>query len=423
MSNNIRTLNFWIKMKTLLKIIAGITLMLAIGVMAFPFIFPLRFPQPTGQFGVGTKTDYLQFPHQQETHSPRADEPRELMIQFWYPTENKVYKATTPWAPDFISCLKKETFLYRFFGINQIFTSAQLNTPLVQNHEPFPVLLYSHGLGLGIRDDNSALCEELASHGYIVVGISHPYASYVVRFPDGREVLNAINTGNLPYKERQKLATQEITIWVADTQNVIDHLEKLNTQEHNNIFFNKLDLKNIGVFGHSFGGATAAQLCRRDHRCKAGIDMDGKLYGPEPTAPFHKPFMFLLASESLGDSNPLSDEEIIKHYQTKENYDESCRMHVQAFDELAQAIGKDSYKIVVTGAGHGAFSDFALLKYHSIISRFLDLGTGIINGYRAHTIMSAYVLEFFNQYLKNKVQALLNQKESIYSEVVIQKWK
>lgn len=28
------------------------------------------------------------------------------------------------------------------------------------------------------------------------------------------------------------------------------------------------------------------------------------------------------------------------------------------------------YKVIINGAGHGAFSDFALLKYHSVISRY-----------------------------------------------------
>lgn len=411
-----------------MKLLYKIALVI-IGIIAYSLLatnlLPFHFPQSTGPFDVSTQTHYLTSSRQQESHVPlQHDEPRKIVIQFWYPTLNKQHIADAPWAPDFISRLKKECFLYRFFGLDNIFTSAQLQAPLAKDQAPFPVILYSHGLGLGIRDDNTALCEELASHGYIVVGISHPYASYVVRFQDGHEVFNTINTEKLPYQERQELAAREMDIWLADSQDVIDYLEELNVKQDDNIFFKALDLDNIGALGHSFGGATAAQLCRHDARCKAGINMDGKLYGSQATAPFHKPFMFLLASESLDNSKPLSQEEIIKRYQTKENYDESCILHVQGFDELAQAIGKDVYKVIINGAGHGAFSDFALLKYHSLISRyFIDLGTGLLDSRRSHEIIKAYVCDFFDIYLKNKKPELLNNQESPYTEVSIKKWR
>lgn len=104
--------------------------------------------------------------------------------------------------------------------------------------------------------------------------------------------------------------------------------------------------------------------------------------------------------------------------------DESCRMHVQGFDELAQAIGKDTYKIIINGAGHGAFSDFALLKYHSLVSRyFIDLGTGSLDGHRSHEIIKTYVCDFFDTYLKNKKPELLNNQESPYPEVAITRWQ
>ena len=46
----------------------------------------------------------------------------------------------------------------------------------------------------------------------------------------------------------------------------------------------------VGVFGHSLGGATAAQLMHDDRRVRAGIDLDGTLYGPVTTAGLDRPF-------------------------------------------------------------------------------------------------------------------------------------
>jgi predicted dienelactone hydrolase len=62
---------------------------------------------------------------------------------------------------------------------------------------------------------------------------------------------------------------------VADTAFVLDRLGRLNAGNPPGKFTDRLDLTQVGVFGHSLGGATAAQFCHDDPRCKAGIDIDG----------------------------------------------------------------------------------------------------------------------------------------------------
>lgn len=64
----------------------------------------------------------------------------------------------------------------------------------------------------------------------------------------------------------------------------------------------RLDLAHLGIFGHSFGGAAAAQVCHMDARCKAGIDIDGDLFGDVVQTGLDKPFMVL----QLG-TDPCSD--------------------------------------------------------------------------------------------------------------------
>lgn len=50
--------------------------------------------------------------------------------------------------------------------------------------ERFPLLVFSHG-GWGFLGSNMVQMEHLASHGYIVVSVTHPYVSSAVLFDDG----------------------------------------------------------------------------------------------------------------------------------------------------------------------------------------------------------------------------------------------
>ncbi|UOK63043.1 hypothetical protein MT997_34085 [Paenibacillus sp. OVF10] len=51
----------------------------------------------------------------------------------------------------------------------------------------YPVVLFSPGVR-SARYQSMTAIEELVSHGYIVVGMDHPYTSARVTFPDGRKV-------------------------------------------------------------------------------------------------------------------------------------------------------------------------------------------------------------------------------------------
>ena len=55
------------------------------------------------------------------------------------------------------------------------------------------------------------------------------------------------------------------------------------------------------MIGHSLGGMMTAQVCRRDARVKAGINLDGPLWGINSTKPFHKPFLFIRTPNFYAD--------------------------------------------------------------------------------------------------------------------------
>ena len=54
-----------------------------------------------------------------------------------------------------------------------------------------------------------------------------------------------------------------IDVWSADTRFVIDWLEKTNNKDTRSPFYRRLKMNKLGVFGMSFGGATASQIVFR----------------------------------------------------------------------------------------------------------------------------------------------------------------
>ena len=96
-----------------------------------------------------------------------------------------------------------------------------------------------------------------------------------------------------------------LTAWTADIVFVLDRLERLNTSDESGRFTRRLGMSRVGVFGHSFGGATSAQFCHEDSRCKAGIDVDGAPHGSVIQAGINRPFLFLLSDHSR-ESDPES---------------------------------------------------------------------------------------------------------------------
>jgi dienelactone hydrolase len=143
------------------------------------------------------------------------------------------------------------------------------------------VLLYSPG-GADPRTIGTSLAEDLASHGYVVVTIDHPGETSEVDFP-GRppriiEVTPEIQTD--PVLNRTMMTTR-----FADTHFVLDELHRL-AAGHNpdasgrplpRNLHRALDLHRVATYGHSAGGATAAQSMHEDHRIHAAANLEGYL--------------------------------------------------------------------------------------------------------------------------------------------------
>lgn len=393
---------------------------------------PFNFPKPTGQFAVGSKMYYwIDTKRKEEWSSNPGNSNRELMIKIWYPAEGRLLeKPLTQYASDFVDYLRKNDKVKYFLGFSRpIYSFAQTNLHLNSSEKHHPVIIFSHGAG-GRYDSNSAHCEELASHGCVVVGISHTYDSSVVQFPDGRMVEGRPSVferyPDAGFVELRKQTEEDLKTLIADSMFVLDKVEEL-SDEKESFFYQRLDLKNIGMFGQSMGGAVTIQMCRRDPRVKAGVDLDGSLFGDNATEKIEKPLMFMSAgniAEVFGRKMTKDDRKVfnvnslIEEGMLKERY-------LEGYEKISKSVGRDAYIFVLKNAGHLDFTNVALLKEQSYLSQFVmkfvtgKLGWGSIDGFRATEIVNAYLVNFFNKYLKGQASDLLDGEGDMYSEVEV----
>lgn len=251
----------------------------------------VRLPDPTGPYLVGIVDREL------------FDEARgrRLMASIWYPAAQRGPSALLTHHPDEVAIgLGKLAGLpgLPFQHLRYFRLAASENVPLVEAGAPFPVLVFSHGL-VGLRLQNSSTFQDLASWGYVVVAVDHTDAAAVTVFPDGETRYYNLDAFGIPSTiEPDKTIIDErmFPVWVADQRFVYDVLEDWAASDP--MLAGTLDLTRIGSFGHSFGGATALEVCRVDARCRAGVNLDGGLYGAIVNQPAVRPLLLMSSAES-----------------------------------------------------------------------------------------------------------------------------
>ncbi|VEP13768.1 Serine-type D-Ala-D-Ala carboxypeptidase [Hyella patelloides LEGE 07179] len=384
----------------------------------------LSFPKPTGDHAVGTTSYHFIDPEREETYTEDPDDKREITAKVWYPSEN-TSSTTAPYMSENLSnALATAVGIppQDFTDITQsIPTNSIANAPIAKTKSEYPVLFLSHGFG-GLPELNTIKAEELASQGYVVIALNHTYDSTVNLFPDGRVITQSPTFGGfLGASENPELFAESIDIRAKDAQFVLDELEEIDTEENStDLFGEKLDLDRVGILGYSLGGATAAKVLAEDSRFKAGINLDGGLFGDVASASLSQPFLtFNNEAFSTGNSSdPL---------------DKDFNQIQQSFVENLQ---NEGYEVTISGTTHSDFNDIPFLSSF-LANSGIELGAlGTILDANANNsedfeptdpeltarIINDYTTAFFEQHLNDRESPLLAGETSPYSEVMFQSY-
>ncbi|MGH8877436.1 MAG: alpha/beta hydrolase family protein, partial [Stackebrandtia sp.] len=272
--------------------------------------FPIPdFPTPTGKHAVGTTVVEWTEPDRPETWTTEPDDVRALQAQIWYPAEaspDEVERApylgrseaeanaVAEGVGDFLG-------IPRFVFDGQVVarTNALPDAPVASGKEQFPVVLFSPGGGMG-RWTNTAWAEELASHGYVVAALDHPYDTAAVMFADGRTVRWAEQKFSSE-AEAHRLSEELAAVKARDLSSALTHLGRLDSGQVKSVLAGRLDTDRAAAVGMSAVVGGAFQAARTDERFSAVIALDGRPYDGDP-GPYDQPVLALTQQIGLNDN-------------------------------------------------------------------------------------------------------------------------
>jgi len=339
-------------------------------------------PKLTGSYGIGVRTMHLVDASRLENFTTDTSDVREMMLQVWYPIETSnegtrtefMDYPTFQWLKDRspipLITIPNDAYLFvRPHGRNETSIATGM----------FPVVVFSPGYD-GVYQIYTSFIEDLVSHGFVVASINHPYVSGITVFPDGRTVgLADVPTDPVARSEFFNMSLRTI---VEDAKFVLDTITAMNSTDPD--FSGHFDLSQVGMYGHSFGGANTAVCCYEDSRFDAGLTLDGVFYQQFIPGNITVPFLFMFAENRLVDDSTIA-------YMWNHTAD-------------------DTFMMSINGSTHYAFTDVGVLLSHLvplIPPRLLLFGS--ISPKRMVNVSRTYINVFFEVTLKGKpIETLLN---------------
>jgi len=371
---------------------------------ALPALLPVpKIPIPSGPYQVGTRIYELTDTSRKEIYSGK-DEARRFMIQVWYPSEPSSSDQHAVWmsnakifAPAIASHIGMPSFFLDHLALVKI--PAYKDSKVASSDAAIPVILFSHGWQ-GFNAQNTGQALQLASHGYVVIGIQHTYGAVVTVFPDGAVAENnptALPPDDTPIDQYETTAQILVNQWAGDLGYTLDFMQSQN-EDAASPFFHALDLAHVGVYGHSTGGGAAVEFCGTDVRCTA-------LFGQDP---FMRPVSYEVID--TGVTQPA-------FFMFSQRWrDDLTSRNNELFDKFYPRTTKALGAVYIEGTAHYDFSDLPLL---SPLAPQLGL-KGPINGKRVTVINDDYLIHFFDATLKNGSTSFF-ENPSPYPEVKARK--
>ncbi|AEV83968.1 Collagen alpha-5(VI) chain [Actinoplanes sp. SE50] len=211
-----------------------VALGLVIGAGAAAWALPVPvFPALSGASAVGTTVLQWTDPARGEAATPDAGDRRAVVVQLWYPAQRVAPDAV---RAQYLGRNRREAEIVAdgvadYLGVPGFLLDGptRARTHAVVGAQPatgrFPVVLFSPGLG-GVRTQNTAWAEELASRGYVVAGVDHPYDSAAVVLADGSTVRTRIAaSGDRTEDNRRRISWTSVR--AADLSFVLTQLGRL----------------------------------------------------------------------------------------------------------------------------------------------------------------------------------------------------
>jgi dienelactone hydrolase len=265
----------------------------------------------------------------------------------------------------------------------------------------YPLLVFSPG-AFGSKESNYSAYMELASHGYVVCSIDHPYHSFYTESEDGnrafidqgymQEVFGA-NKGTYTVEQTYGLNQKWMKLRTDDMNFVIDTILG-KTKTSSDKAYQLVNTHKIGLFGHSMGGAASTMLGRERDDVGAVVNIDAPMIGE---------LVYNKETDDFAASNQTYTTPLLNIY--------SDAVWVQllqrnskspyAANKVIDKKGKVVHTVHFQGAEHLSLTDLPLIS--PLISNMLQGGrVAEIDPYYCLETMNHILVQFFDSYLKGQ---------------------
>jgi len=325
---------------------AGMVILFVIAMIP-AFVFPQYHKiKPTGSYAIAVTNDTYTDKTRIETYTNRGEH-RKINVKFWYPE---------------------------------------------QGRGKYPLVVFSHGFG-GVQDSDESTFEELASHGYVVCSIGHPYESLYTVDTTGK----VVTISSEYIREFEQVSDNRVTnlklfqtwmnIRVKDMNLAIDSI----LAKHGGVY-DMVDHHAIGVFGHSMGGAAAMGVPRMRQDIRAVINLDAPMFC-ELTGvkdgkytinqkPYPAPLLNIYSEFLYDNAIEKNDPEYFEN-------------------RIVSATAPASYEVYFRGTQHMNLTDLVLCS--PFLADQLNSGRkATADKYQCIETMNQMILGFFNCYLKGQ---------------------
>jgi alpha-beta hydrolase superfamily lysophospholipase len=258
------------------KILWGTAFTISIVSFIVTALFPIRdIPEPTGNLMVGTMSWDINT-NRIELYTDELGVTRSIRAQAWYPASAETKQALWLGDGSFTSQGLAVDFGFPGFIFNHlrhVKSHSYVDAPILDGS--YPLVIISHGWS-GFRQLHTDLAEELASHGFIVIGIEHTYGSVGTVFDNGVQV--SVNREALPPRSKTPdyldYANALVNTYAGDIVSVLDQIESYKINDPRANLFKNINLSSVTLIGHSTGGGAAVKVGITDSRISSVIGLD-----------------------------------------------------------------------------------------------------------------------------------------------------
>jgi len=339
-------------------------------------------PKWSGDYRVSTTTYAWQDDTREEPHTLDNNDFREIQVRLFYPTD-QVYsdKKLSVLPQMFWQRVGSESVIsgkkLRPSNYQEVYWDIEIDAPISDVSQTYPLIILSNGYGF-TPEMHVIISAELASRGFIVASINHPYGSGVSNLLSGETV----HAQSLP----QDNLGADLTLWSNDQLFALTQLQNENLTENSQLF-GRLDHR-VGTMGHSYGGAAAYYSAWQDDRVLAAINLDGTVFDRENKY-IDKPFMYI---------------------QNDNGYDH----------DIFNLVNNDGFAVVFQNQiNHHAFADYSLFWAWD----FPDIKAfGAMDSYEALMLISSLCEQFFNRYFDGGDARLLDGIEGLPNNIQLIKF-